>query len=369
MSFLDELVSKAGTIFRGAGGGAGVVGIDIGSSSIKVVQVQKKSGVITLETYGELSLGTFTAKSPGELVQLSVEDAKKAIVEALKQSTVTASAAYVSLRAQTALLFLLELPQLKESELSAVVANEARKYIPVPLTEVSLDWFVVPSKQTYEEERAGVHSKMEVVVVAVRNDSFHEYKQLAEGVGPKVNGFEVEAFPLMRAVLGRDITPVVVVDCGASATRVLLAEFGVVRASHTIDRGGNAITQSIAKTLGMSFDRAETAKKEIGLLGKDDDLRISSVAQTHANFIVSELHRLMSDFERSLNKPVGRVILSGGTALLPGFLEMCAKELAVQVSLADPFSKTEAPEFLRPVLSAAGPTCSIAIGLALKDFF
>lgn len=368
MSIFTDIVNRAKAILPlGGASGSGAVGIDIGSSSIKVVQVERKGGVIHLETYGELSLGTYTGKSAGELVALSTDDAKKTIMDALKQSTVTASVSYMGLKSQSALLFVLELPEVKESELAVVVSNESRKYIPVPLSEVSLDWFVIPSKKTYDDERSGLRSKLEVLVVAVRNDSFAEYKQVAEGISPKVGGFEVEAFPLLRATLGRDITPVVVVDVGASSTRVFLSEFGIVRASHTIERGGFAMTDSVVKTLGMSFERAEAAKKEIGLLGQGDDLRISSTLQTHVNFIVSELHRLISDFERSLGKPVGRVILSGGTVLMPGFLDACTKELGVPVQITDAFSKTEAPEFLKQVLETASPTFSVALGLALKD--
>jgi type IV pilus assembly protein PilM len=368
MSIFTDILNRAKTILPlGGGSGSGTVGIDIGSSSIKVVQVEKRGGVIHLETYGELSLGTSMGKSAGELVALSTDDAKKAILDTLKQSTVTAQISYMGLKSQSALLFVLELPEVKDSELALVVSNESRKYIPVPLSEVSLDWFVIPAKTTYDEERSGTRQKLEVLVVAVRNDSFSEYKQVAEGISPKVSGFEVEAFPLLRATLGRDITPVVVVDAGASATRVFLAEFGIVRASHTIDRGGFAMTDSIVKTLGMSFERAEAAKKELGLHGQGDDLRISSTLETHVNFIVSELHRLVSDFERSLGKPVGRVILSGGVSLMPGFVDVCAKELGIPVQITDAFSKTEAPEFLGQVLQTASPTFSIALGLALKD--
>jgi Tfp pilus assembly PilM family ATPase len=138
-----------------------------------------------LETYGELSLGSYANEKTGRVVTLAPDAIATAIKDILREAHVTTKSAILSIQSQATLVFLIELPEISESELAQVIPNEARKYIPVALTEVSLDWYVVPKKETYAEEsnHANVRSMMEVVVVAVRNETLSQYKEIAEKSG------------------------------------------------------------------------------------------------------------------------------------------------------------------------------------------
>ena len=114
------------------------VGIDIGSAFIKVAQLRKANGRIILETYGEVALGPYEERQPGELTNLSYDKLAEALRNLLEQANVTASRAVISVSSATSLIFILKLPNISSKELTTVVQNEARKYIPIPLTEVSL---------------------------------------------------------------------------------------------------------------------------------------------------------------------------------------------------------------------------------------
>jgi type IV pilus assembly protein PilM len=132
--------------------GGSVCGIDIGSGSIKVVQVKEEKGKIILETYGALALAPLTNEPIGKPARLSESDTVKAITQVLQEARVTAKNFVVSLQSNAILVFVVTLPRASSNDLGTIIPNEARKYIPVPLTEVSLDWFIIPDKETYDQE-------------------------------------------------------------------------------------------------------------------------------------------------------------------------------------------------------------------------
>src|SRR3989338_1685484 len=123
------------TLF-GGGGGDSAVGIDIGSSSIKVVEIKKKRGKAVLETYGSIALGPYADLDVGRVTNLPVDKIAVALKEVLKQAGVASSNSAVAVPVQSSLIFTIELPaQVKPEEMFSVVTTEARKYIPVPITE------------------------------------------------------------------------------------------------------------------------------------------------------------------------------------------------------------------------------------------
>lgn len=148
MSFLDTL--KDALSGFGKAKADNYVGIDIGSAYIKVTQLKKENGHLMLETYGEVALAPYdNERFAGELTNLDPEQMAEAIKNLLDQANVTSKNAVISISSATSLIFILKLPKISERELSGVVQNETRKYIPVPLTEVSLDWWIIPEKEIY----------------------------------------------------------------------------------------------------------------------------------------------------------------------------------------------------------------------------
>ena len=129
------------------------VGIDIGTSAIKVVEIKKRGGKAVLETYGAISLGPYANLDVGRVTNLPSDKVVEALKEVLKQSGVNTTSAAFSIPVQSSLIFVIELPpQVKESEIPSIVPTEARKYIPVPITEVALDYFILPKRESSFEE-------------------------------------------------------------------------------------------------------------------------------------------------------------------------------------------------------------------------
>src|SRR3989344_5511829 len=136
MSFLNALLGKKET---------SVLGVDIGSSALKVVQLRKEGGKAVLETYGELSLGPYGGSEVGQATNLSAEAITETLKDLLREAKVTTRNCGVSIPYARSLLTLVRLPYRKDpKEQKTVIELEARKYIPVPVSEVQLDWFIVP---------------------------------------------------------------------------------------------------------------------------------------------------------------------------------------------------------------------------------
>ena len=360
-------------VFGGDGGG-NAVGIDIGSSAIKVVELKKKGGKAILETYGAISLGPYAGLDVGRVTNLPVDKIAEALKEVLKQSGVTSTSAALAIPVQSSLIFTIELPpQITESEMPSVIPVEARKYIPVPISEVSLDYFLLPEKASSFEEMHNPETslpakaeKKRVLVVATQNDAVSRYRSIVSQCNLSSSFFEIEIFSSVRSNFEHELSLVLLIDFGASRTKLSLVEFGTVKSYHTIDRGGADISDSISKSLDIHFSEAEKMKKEFGLFGNPAEKSLTEIIKTHIDYIFSEVNNAVLGYERKYNKTVSKVILSGGGGLLKGLKEAAADNFRAEIEHGHPFSKTDAPPFLDKVLLAMGPEFAVSIGLALR---
>ena len=143
-------MSALSNIFKGIGSNSSnnVVGIDVGSSSIKVVELEDKKGVITVTTYGELQLGPYAGKSVGESVNLTAKQEQEALVDVLRESAVSAKDAVFAMPLSSSFVTNVTLQAEPDADLSAMVRIEARKVIPASLSEVALDWAEVEQVKT-----------------------------------------------------------------------------------------------------------------------------------------------------------------------------------------------------------------------------
>ena len=348
------------------------VGIDIGSSSIKVAQLKKDKGRILLETYGEVALGPYQGEDvvAGELTNLEIDKLTEALKNLISQANVSAKNALISVSSATSLIFILKVPNISQRELSGVVQNEARKYIPVPLSEVSLDWWIIPEKEIYGEDEGISSSKktnIEVLVAAVRNEVVERYNTVAKNLGnfPSVS-YEIETFSAIRGSFKHELAPVMMIDFGASGVRMSVIEHGVVRKFRAVNRGSAYLSSSLQKSLELEFKEAEKLKREVGLNRNHSNTEAYNIINTGVNYIFSEIQNVILDFEKEYKKPISKIILTGGGSKLNQFKEQVESKYNITAVHANPFSKAISPDFLEEVLREAGPEFAIAIGLALQ---
>jgi type IV pilus assembly protein PilM len=349
------------------------VGIDIGTSSIKIVEIKKKGGKAALETYGLISLGSYAELDSGRVTNLPPEKLAEALKEGLKQSGVISNSIALAMPVQSSLVFTIELPaQLKNSDLASIVPTEARKYIPVPITEVSLDWFLLPKKQLSFEEinnpdlLKDKEEKTEVLVIAIQNDAINKYQSMITTAGLDAKFFEIEIFSSTRVNLEHELSLVLIVDLGASRAKLTLVEFGIVKSFHIVPRGGADISESISKSLAIPFSEAEKMKKEFGFFGNPSEAGMVGIIQTHFNYIFSEINGVLLGYEKKHNKVVTKIIFTGGGAQIKGLKEIAENNFKAEIAIGKPFKKVETPEFLDKVLSTTGPEFGTTLGIALR---
>lgn len=358
-----------------------VVGVDIGSSSIKIIQLKKRHGIAVLETYGELSLGPYADSEIGQATNLPAVKVAEAIKDVMKEANVTATKAGVSIPFSSSLISLISMPALDREKLAEMIPLEARKYIPVPISEVVLDWFVVPSEERMfsseseqeeqDDEEKESDEKTEVLLVAIHKNTLSKFNEIVQATKLDVGFFEIEIFSAIRAVMGQSITPVMILDMGSANTKIYIVEYGVVKSSHVINSGGQNITQTLSKSLDVSISKAEELKRDFGMyqdqLNKDENAaNIKEIITRGLDRIFMEAGKVLLQYQQKNNRNVSKVVLIGGGATMKGLLPFAESHFDVEVSLSDPFSKIESPAFFENVLKEVGPGFTVAIGLALR---
>jgi len=359
-------------IFKSISGGnePSVIGVDIGSSSIKVIQLKKKKGKAILQTYGEIALGPYAGVEIGRATNLPSEKIAEALVDLLKEANVSTPDSAMSIPMRSSMVSVIKMPEnLKDKQLSQMISIEARKYIPVPIAEVSLDWFSIPKiDEDFEDDKQKLKPKFqEVMIVAIHNDVLGNFSNIVGQVKLKTSFFEIEMFSTARAILEPGfLMPVMIVDIGAGATKVYITERGIIRDSHIINRGSQDITLAVAKSLNVTVDFAEKLKRTFGSNPPDQDRVINEITETVLNPVFTYANSILLKFQKEHNKNVSKVLLTGGGALLKGLSEKAQKKFGIETTISNPFDKVETPAFLQTILQQTGVMFAGAIGLALR---
>lgn len=359
-----------------------VIGVDIGASSIKIVQLRSSRGVAILETYGELALGPYGKQAIGKTVKLPTANLAEALTDLMREANVTTRTSGISIPFSSSLVSVIELPDVDEESLKRIIPIEARKYIPLPISEVQLDWFIIPRevgedsafdrvREKPESPQGAKPASREILLVAINNALIEEYQTITADAGIGVDFYEIEIFSAIRSTLGHGLAPVVVVDLGAATTKIYVVERGIVRFTHLVTHGSQQMTENLARSLDWEFEKAERVKRERGLVEStaysvDENDRIKQALLSTLTRLFSEVNKVLLSYGQRYNKNVARVVLTGGGASLPGLAPVAKQSLNAEVEIANPFGHTEAPAFLENVLREIGPGFSVAVGLALR---
>lgn len=349
-----------------------VIGVDIGSASIKVVQLKRQKGRAVLESYGEIALGPYAGTEIGRSTKLTTEKIVQALTDVFREANITSLDAAVSIPMRSSMVSIITLPKGDEKQMGQMVPIEARKYIPVPISEVSLDWFVIPKPESEDDMMQEVNGKRiamaEALVVAIHNDVLNDFSNIVSLAKLNASFFEIEMFSTIRSIVDADDAKnsVLVLDMGASATKTYIVERGVIKESHSINKGSQDITLNIASALGITVDHAEKLKRNYTHNTPEQDKKIKEIIDITISPIFGQTNATIVNYGRRFNKVVSKIILVGGGCLLNGISEYAGEKVGVPVQMSQPFAHTQAPAFLQEVLSQTGSTFAVAVGLALR---
>ncbi|MDD5152747.1 MAG: type IV pilus assembly protein PilM [Candidatus Pacebacteria bacterium] len=370
---MSSILKSVADVFSGKHRGRSL-GIDIGTSYIKVVETERVNEKAVLKNYGEIALGTRAGASVGQVTNLAPEKIAEALKDLLTEAGIVAQHTLFSIPLSSSLLSVIELPDVKKKELETMIPLEARRYIPIPLDEVSLDWWILPKiapeqKTTAPEGGSQPVGKIEVIIAALHNEVMGKYqtiKQFAHIPG-EASHYEIEIFSSIRAIVGHGLDATLVIDLGASSTKLALVDKGVVRGSHIISSGAEEITKALARSLSISFDQAEEMKCRTGILGEYEGRDVSTVVQSVLPNMMNEASRFALNYEQKYQTKLKKVILVGGGARLKGIEKIVAKYfINASIEVGDPFARVDAPASLVPTLKKLSPSFAVALGASLR---
>jgi type IV pilus assembly protein PilM len=267
------------------------------------------------------------------------------------------------------LITFISIPEVPEKQIRDVVSIEARKYIPVPLDEVLMDYSIIPKEEQYVSDEVPNKTEkqnLDVLVVAIHNEYINDYQTIMTGSGLQPGFYEIEIFSSVRSVIDQGIGTNMIIDMGARSTKLYITERGILRSSHIINKGSQDITLALSKALSISVSEAENLKRIHGLKGGPEYKELTEIITVNLDYIFYEANATLLSYQKKYQKNISKVILTGGGVLLKGFVDLAKISFQTDVIYADPFGKLETPAFLAEEFKEAGPEFAVAIGVALR---
>lgn len=358
------------------------LGIDIGNSAIKIVELKNEGGRPKLATYGYL-------EQPNQILKTDSPEAKASIVSGLKQvcekARVSTKKAIAALPSYTVFSSIIHLPELPKKEMEAAVSVEAKKFVPMPLEEMILDYktledtpelsrfsaassssnSVAPSAAVIDQKQ---QKYVRLLLTAAPKQLVSRYVDIFKQAGLELVSLETEAFALERSLIGRDKAPIMIVDIGAVATTLSVIVDSVPLINRSIDMGGLTITKAIANSLNIDLDRAEQFKRDFGLSNQTGTTsQIPSRIEFMVSSVINEIKYVLNLYASQANGNVEKIILAGGSAWLPNFPAYLSQALNTKVYIGDPWARVIYPVELKPVLQDIGPRLAVSVGLAMRE--
>ncbi|HEY7726485.1 MAG TPA: type IV pilus assembly protein PilM [Anaeromyxobacteraceae bacterium] len=340
------------------------VGLDIGSSTVKLVQLKERKGGYSLLAWGQAQL-------PPEAIVDGALMNSSAIVEAVRQvvaeQKVKVKEVAIGVRGHSVIIKKIQLPRMTQEELDESIQWEAEQYIPFDVKDVNIDTQIL----TPAGDAAG---QMDVLLVAAKKDMINDYTSVCAEAGLSVNVVDVDAFAVQNAYEvnyeASSSETVVLINVGAAVSNINIIANGVTTFTRDITMGGNAFTEEIQKQLNISYDEAEALK--VGGQGETDAVvpqEVERVIQGVADQMAGEIQRSLDFYAATAaDNRIARVYLSGGTARIPALFKVVEARASVPVELLNPFKAIDIDHkrFDAAAVQNASPSAAVAVGLALR---
>lgn len=336
-----------------------IIGLDIGSHSIKLVEIGRRKEEVELLAAGSIPT------PPKALLAINPEDleAIALVVKKLwKETGAKTKNVNIALPESQVFTRVIDVPELSERELSSAIKWEAEQYIPMPLDQVTVDFTIL--RQARETGR----NKMEVLLVASPKTLVEKYVTILEYADLTPVAVETEIIAASRALIRTtgSVKTVMIMSLGAQTTDIAILRNGIFSFTRSISSGGEALSRAVAQSFGFEISQAEEFKKTYGIEKDKLEGKLLSAVAPIMDTIIAEMKRAIAYYqERYKDEQIGVAIISGGTAKVPGMVVYMAEKLGLEVQLANPWIGMARDSRFR-VLDSEGPVFSVAVGLALR---
>ena len=250
---------------------------------------------------------------------------------------------------------------MSQKEIEAAIPFEARKYIPLPISEVVLDWSVVSPPNNKNGKQ--------VLLIAVPKKIINNYNEIVKLAGLNLIGIEGETFSLTRSLIGNDKSVIILIDNGARSINISIIDDGYIRVTNNLEMGGRKITKAIAQQMNLDFEKAEYFKKKLSSEESIDQInnQLKGIVQSSIGMIVIEIKKIIDNYQNKYNRKIEKSILVGSGVYLSGFTDSLINKLSLDASIGNPFARIIYPDILKSTLKDLGPSLAVTIGLAMRE--
>lgn len=335
------------------------VGLDIGSKTIKVVELSREGANFRLKAAGAVAFSGI------ELSHMSEEKdfitLGEAIKKLLKDAKINSKDISIALPESLVFTRTLRFPLLTDQEVASAVKWEAEEYIPIPLKEA------IVQHQILERRETGTPPQVLVMLVAAPRVLVEKYIKVVNMAGLNCVDVETELIALTRSLAPVDQT-VMIVDFGAGSTDLAVAKNAQLVLSRSIQTAGEAFTRAVAQYLGVANAQAEEYKRTYGLSPEQLEGKVGAALEPVFRVVAEEIKKVIHFYQiEEKGQAPASLILSGGTAGLPGLSTTLTKLLNLEVLIGNPFIKLAVDAQTAKNLASYAPLYSIAVGLAMKS--
>jgi type IV pilus assembly protein PilM len=337
-----------------------VLGLDIGSSLIKAVELKEHKTGYELQFFDSFPLPHDVIVDGAIMDSIRLSETLK---EFFSQKKIKTRDVAISLAGHSSVIFKrIPLPEMSEEELSESIRFEAEQYISFPIDEVNLDFQILGPRP-----EAG---QMDVIIVAAKKDVMNEYISVLKDAGLNPVVVDVAAFALSNMYeLNYEIEPnkvVALFNIGASTLNMCIVKSGLPVLARDSSAGSNIVTEALQREFHLTYEDAEILKKG-GQIPSVNFKDAEPVIINAFEEIIQEIVRSINFYRDQGGEEVHEIILSGGAALLKGFSQALSDRLGLEVRIAEPFRNIRIPKKFDPLMiDEIGPLAAIAVGLAIR---
>jgi len=345
----------------GMGGAKTIVGLDIGSSSIKAVELKKSRGEVELVHIG---LEPLASDIVVDSMIVDSGSVSSAITKIFNENNIKSKAVATSVSGHSVIVKRIPMATMDDSELAASISTEAAQHIPFDIADVNVDYQIL-------SEDSG--PQMDVLLVAVKKDKILNYTNVLSLAGKSPAVVDIDAFALQNCYeYNYEPSPsstVALLNLGASVMNINIVKGTTPLFTRDVSVGGNQYTDSLQKELDLSFDDAESLKlgNKVGTVSEDAKMPI---LQQVTEIIVLEIQKTFDFFRATAaGEHIERIYLAGGSAKVPGLMEALRQEFSLPVEMLNPFQRIQAATGVATdLIDRNAGQLAIAVGLALRSF-
>jgi type IV pilus assembly protein PilM len=338
---------------------AHMVGLDIGTKTIKIVELEKSGTSFSLSASGIVG---FTGNSVEKIIDdKEMSTFAQTIKRLHTEARVQSHDIILSIPEQLAFTRAITFPLLTDAEIASAVKWELEQYIPIPAAEAISQHIILE-----RNEKSSPPSVL-VLLVAAPRVLVEKYTKLVQMAGLTPVAVETELVALTRAIAPPDKTALLM-DLGANSTDIAIARNGLLCFSRSIPLAGEAFTRAVSQGLGVNATQAEEYKKTYGLVSTQLEGKVKNSLDPVLRLVVDEVKKAISFYQSEQKGEAPTIIeVCGGTSGMPQIIAALTELLGIEVSIANPFNKVKLDPETAKKLAPYAPLYSVAVGLAMRE--